>query len=190
MMRIALGLLALGGCIGDTCGTFAGLSLDPTVSVPYGSFTAVGGKQHYRGSVDSCDGYVPVDVYKATSSDPMIATAKVINGELEVTGVSAGVTDIEAFSVNNDEAFPRFGVTAIDHIEVSPAVVPANTPFVTIEPRDHDNHLAVDDTLTVTGELAKGDAWDQLAIGSTPPGTYAFTVHAGGADWPLTVVVE
>ena len=188
-MRLALCLLFT-GCIGDTCELEPGLSLVSTVDAPYDSFTAAGGKQHFRGTVDSCDGPVQVDLYKATSSQPMIATAKILNGELEITGVSAGVTGIEAFSVDNDEAFPNFGIVAIDHIEISPLVIRTSTPYVTIEPRDHDNHLAVDDTLTVTGDLARGDAWDQLVIGRTPPGTYAITVHAGGADWPLTVSVQ
>jgi len=46
-----------------------------------------------------------------------------------------------------------------------------------------------DRSLTVSGGIPLGDTWNQLATVNAAPGMYPLTIHAGGADWPITLTV-
>jgi hypothetical protein len=70
-----------------------------------------------------------------------------------------------------------------------PAAYLAGTPVATIMLVDADGVLVVDRNLTVTGDIALGDTWSELATASASVGDHPLVLHAGGADWPVTLTV-
>lgn len=196
MRMIACLLLSvLGACFqfgngDDDCIPLDGVVMHSAAADRDDLYTAVGGTQHYLGFVDECKPQrVEVPMIGAYSDTLAVATAKVVDGAVVVTGVSGGKATIDVSSDHGRPTLP-VGVVAIDHVELANPVIVTDTPFVTIVLRASDQTPAVDDSATITGAFAQGDRWDRIVIGHKPPGDYAITVHAGGMDWPLTVTVS
>ncbi len=186
-------VVSLAACTsnGDDCQDLGGLffdSADTNASMP----TAAGGTQRFIGSTDACNGRVPLDQVLAVTEDPTVATVQVVDNAIEVKGVAAGDATVK---VSSKEAggLTSFRVIAIDHValagETGNVVFASAMQLAQIQLLGVGNVPCVDRTLTVTGPLTQGDRWDQLVIGTAPAGDYVETIHAGGADWPMTVTV-
>lgn len=187
-------LAALGGCLssssGDDCIPLDGLFLHSSAADRDDLFTAVGGTQHYLAFADECKPQmVQVPLILAYSESPAVATAKVVDGAAVVTGVGVGKAIIDMSSDHGRPTLP-VNIIPIDHVELANPVVATDTAYVTIVLRAADQTPAIDDSATISGALAQGDRWDRVVIGHKPPGDYAITIHAGGADWPLTITVQ
>ena len=164
-----------------------------TMNTYDGIGTAVGGTQRFAGVDRTCGVESPLELRIATVADPTLATVKIFNGVAAVTGVADGLTTLDTTDTLYREQI-RITVATIKQVAVQ--TVATGTPFAVISLADRAGELPgvginplVDDSLTVSGTLALGDHWDHLAIGNTPPGDYAETIHAGGVDWPVTVTV-
>lgn len=147
---------------------------------------AVGGKQRYVGVDRECDGDTMLELRVATVANPALATASIFNGVAVLTGVADGTTTLATQDTDYSEE-TEISVATIAH--VANLRVSRKIPYAVIELRDGEGDPVVDDSLTVSGPLALGDRWDRLVTDSAAPGDYAETIHAGGADWPITVTV-
>jgi hypothetical protein len=150
--------------------------------------TAVAGKQRFAGFYSNCGVNSALELRIATFRDPTLATAQIFNGVVTVTGVADGMTTLDTTDTMYGEEI-QISVATINDVALSSPSFVTGTPFATILLSDRGLNPIVDDSLTVSGPLPLGDAWNHLAIGNATPGDYAETIHAGGVDWPVTVTV-
>jgi hypothetical protein len=194
-------LAAMAGCgindnTGDDCfpidgvrATSIDLALDDGVAA-----VAIGGTQRFSGTHVPCNDPEPVQFISAISDNFDIASATTIDGQAEVTGLAGGDAKIE-LNTGLERGFLMVHVSPIDHVALgapdggAPNVFYVGTAVTTIHLLDLGGVDIVDRNLTVTGAIRQGDQWNRLALASVPVGEYALTIHAGGADWPLTVKI-
>jgi hypothetical protein len=155
------------------------------------TLTAVGGTQRFAARDIPCNDPVPHDLTIAYSEAPAIATAQVVDGMLDVTGVEPGQAMIDV-NTGSEKNTDRYSIAAIDHVTLGPREVGDAAAFyvgatsAAVQLVDRDGELLVDRNLTISGAAGRADVWNQLSALPTTAGDFTVTIHAGGADWQAT----
>jgi hypothetical protein len=204
-----MALVALAGCYSDDddCGgqateldvfstDMAAYEYADSKSDPPGPYaTAVGGTQRFTTELENdCDNIRPADMVTATSANPDIATVTASGGMLDVVGVAPGTAELQVAGDGFHSA-PGMKVARIKRVALAakelgePAAYLAGVPVATIMLLDDVGDPLVDRNLSVTGDIAVGAKWDELATADASVGDHPLVLHAGGADWPVTLTV-
>jgi hypothetical protein len=167
-----------------------------SVSDPPGPYaTAVGGTQRFKGElVNDCANLGSADITVVNNANLQTATVTVNNGMFDVVGVAPGTAMLDVVG-NNLRAEASMKVAGISRVALAakelgePAAYIVGAPVATILLLDDVGDPLVDRNLSVTGDIALGDKWNDLATATAGAGDHPLVLHAGGADWPVTLTV-
>ncbi len=157
--------------------------------------TAAWGVQHLdAGSYDDCGTRLPTSAVTASSDASATLTANAVGPEeVELRAFLPGDAVVHVANAAGLAAARTLHVEPIASVRLVatelgvPDAFYTGAPFARIMLLDARGQPLVDRSLGVSGDLVRGQRWNELAIAGAPAGDHDVVIEAGGSGWPVTV---
>ncbi len=158
--------------------------------------TAVGGTQRYEIEVRVCHDDLTSAVLapREVTVDPLWNVRRLGPTTFELDGIAEGRGEVRALTESGRtvavelEARTIVDVRAVTRELGDPDALLVGTGDASLLLLSAEGQPVVDRTLAING-LVRGERWNQLDLTGVGVGDHAFTVHAGGQDFPRVLTV-